>query len=171
MKTIAWTPTLDITSAEFSIDDEVIFSGNTSQTTKRLPLIDALLAAGEYAGMNLGFEIRNTSQDVLVVFEPNQSVKGYPAILEALHQVAAHFDNHAKIAVGRAMENIKPELVRVYEQAFVEGVLAERAHWMPAPEVGDGANAGEGDSTVSEGAGTADGENAPAVDQPASPQV
>lgn len=160
MKTIAWTPSPDLNSAEFSIDDEVIFSALASKTTKRVTLLGALLAAGAYAGMNLGFEIRNKSQDVLAVFEPGNSVKGYPTIIQALVEVATHLDNHAKNAVTRTVENLKPEAVRLYEQGIVDGVLAERARWVPAPAAEDGISASDG--RPSEEASATDNENIPA---------
>lgn len=126
MKTIAWTPSPSLNTADYAIDDEVIFSAISVKQEKRLPLLSALLVAGSYAGLNLPFELRNKGQEVLAIFEPGQPIQGYTTVVQALLAVAAHMDNHAQRAVHRTVNKLKQETVNLYERGVTDGIEAER---------------------------------------------
>lgn len=134
MKTLAWTPAQDDLTAEFKIDDEVIFSSRTVALDKRVGLMTALLSGADYAGRGIDFEIRSMSQDTLVVFEPGQPIKGYRSILRALVEAAGHLDYHAKTIATAAATYIKVDAQRVYEQGVVHGAAAAKKRF---EETGD----------------------------------
>lgn len=138
MRTLAWTPAPSLISADFAIDDEIIFAAYVSKIEKRLPLLAALLVAAAYATENLPFELRNRSQEVLAVFEPGQPIQGYPSIVQAMLDVAAHLDHHAQRAVVRIVDKLKEEAVNVYERGVYHGIEAEQRR--VAQEVEDAGN-------------------------------
>lgn len=134
MKTLAWTPAQDDLTAEFKIDDEVIFSSRGAAIDKRVGLMTAVLSGADYAGRAIDFEIRSMSQDTLVVFEPGQPIKGYRSILRALVEAAGHLDYHAKNIAAAAATYIKVDAQRLFEQGVAEGAAAAKKRF---EETGD----------------------------------
>jgi hypothetical protein len=126
MKTVAWTPSQDIATAEFGIDDEVIFYSNVAKINKRTTLMGALLAAAGYASMNLDFELRNSKQEPLIIFEPGAPVKGYPSLCQAVVEIAVHMDKRVESRLNRASAEVKEAAIGLYERGVNDGIAAER---------------------------------------------
>jgi hypothetical protein len=126
MKTLAWTPAQNEVSAEFNLEDEVIFSSATAKIDKRVSMITALLSGADYAGRGIGFEIRSMTQDTLAVFEPGQPIRAYRSILRSLIEAAGHLDYHAKNIATASATLIKIDVKRVYEQGLADGALAAK---------------------------------------------
>jgi hypothetical protein len=126
MKTVAWTPSPHLLTAEFAIDDEVVFYSAPAQVDKRTTLMGALLAAAGYAAMNLAFELRNKHQEVLMVFEPGTPVRGYPSLCQSVLEIAVHMDKRVEATLERANAEVKAAAVSLYERGVADGIAAER---------------------------------------------
>lgn len=126
MKTLAWTPAQDEESAEFNLEDEVIFSSASVKVDKRVSMITALLSGADYAGRGIGFEIRSMTQDTLAVFEPGQPIRAYRSILRSLIEAAGHLDYHTKTIANASATLLKVDVKRVYEQGLADGARAAK---------------------------------------------
>lgn len=131
MKTQAWTRTEELANAEFVLDDECIFDAPMANVSKRTTLINALMAATFFAGKSIPYTLSRLDQTILAEFTPDDGLMAFPAIRNALFDIASHVDyslqaavTDARNAMAAAVEPLMAERVEQRVREIVEGIGA-----------------------------------------------